>query len=433
MKKLLLIIHFTFSIIHFSFTQDSLRYSQEQGTLEKQRFIDQYDYIARESTKWMPKVFIDRSGNSLALRLGVERKLSSSFSLGVNISTPVGSNSNQKSLIYSETNTELRYYFNIKKRIESGASNDNFSGNYAGLRYGLPLVFKNQLDQPLVILNKPFAISNTLSNRSVGLTIGMQRRYLKKIFFDFSLLLSQTSYQKFILEPNLERRLEKYSVWGFSTELRYGLVFGNWKRGKRTPFKNVMRFYEEERSMLKVDWPLLRIGQNGQNATVRIGYERKIRKSSFSIHVGATQIYNRSYSSGSPFSALNDSIRIPSSARYNSLLSTQSETIITLQGRYNLLQRKNKLANNLSGIYIGANMNYERLSITQRFDNTNLDNDNEQQRLRAGLLLGFQVRLFKNGFIDCYFPLNVDVWRKEPNKRLSISSIPFVTSLGFAF
>ena len=55
---------------------DSLRFSQESGTLQKQRFIDQYDYVfmTKEPTKWIIKMtatdiagssFRDASGSGL--------------------------------------------------------------------------------------------------------------------------------------------------------------------------------------------------------------------------------------------------------------------------------------------------------------------------------------------------------------------------------
>jgi hypothetical protein len=80
---------------------DSVRitHTQEAGTLEKQRFIDKYDYVfmTMEPTKWMLKAYgninnllgseIFRGGHikrTVDFRVGVERKLSPSFSIEIN-------------------------------------------------------------------------------------------------------------------------------------------------------------------------------------------------------------------------------------------------------------------------------------------------------------------------------------------------------------
>ncbi|MCU0341906.1 MAG: hypothetical protein MUE30_18685 [Spirosomaceae bacterium] len=72
MKKLLILstlctawaapLNSTFSPIWGQGGSDSLRYTQETGTLEKQRFIDRYDYVfmTKEPTKWMLRLYLEK-------------------------------------------------------------------------------------------------------------------------------------------------------------------------------------------------------------------------------------------------------------------------------------------------------------------------------------------------------------------------------------
>jgi len=143
---------------------DSVRitHTQEAGTLEKQRFIDRYDYVfmTKEPTKWMLKGYGDiinllasnlfqRSyvNHVVDFRLGAEYKISPSFSIGVDVTrlanrpvTPDGLT--DYSYIYSSsfsknwrTSAELRWYHDMASRIKQGKSSNNFSGNYVSLRY----------------------------------------------------------------------------------------------------------------------------------------------------------------------------------------------------------------------------------------------------------------------------------------------------------
>ena len=134
---------------------DSLRYSQENGTLEKQRFIDQYDYVfmTKEPTKWMLKVGVTRiNGTELSNVggtgiLGVEYKVTPSFSIGFNGGLATNIQFNAMRL---EGETFTRWYYNMNRRIKEGRNANNFSGNYIGLGFlqfynydGLFIVQKN--------------------------------------------------------------------------------------------------------------------------------------------------------------------------------------------------------------------------------------------------------------------------------------------------
>ena len=184
MKKALTVLYSTFCILHRSggpvdilfviltlggissaFAQESsdsvrITHTQEAGTLEKQRFIDRYDYVfmTKEPTRWMLK--IDGNFNNLLssevfqrgflkrvidFRLGIEHKLNSSFSLALdvtrnNISPFTANGLLDYSKIYNSrkhwvTSAELRWYYDMASRIRQGKSSNNFSGNYLSLKY----------------------------------------------------------------------------------------------------------------------------------------------------------------------------------------------------------------------------------------------------------------------------------------------------------
>jgi len=382
MKKLFLLLHLSFIAAHSSLAQaDTLRYSQENGTLQKQYFIDQYDYVfmTKEPTKWMGKFFFGMiptplRGLSLTMQMGVEHKLSPSLSLGLNMTTPAGNGS----LIYSNITTEMRWYYDMKRRMNEGVAANNFSGNYFNLRYDRALVFSNEVRN--FIMKSPqdifpfYSNVNIIPSSQIGAGFGLQRRFLRTLFFDFGLQLTRTTFDKYTLDANQSLRRENYAGWGFSTEWRYGLSFGSWKRGRRKiPTCEVIRCAQDEKGILKLGWPLLHVSQNRQNVVFGIGYERKIAdKSPISVHIDVTQNYSRNYIPDYIGYVFSDSLKkyVPSyTGGYQFVTSSRT---VTLQGRYNLLQRR-QLANNLSGIYVGLNTTYEWITKKHSFDDKNLN------------------------------------------------------------
>ena len=240
--KTIKVLFATLYIIHFSFwakaQSDSLRFSQESGTLQKQRFIDQYDYVfmTKEPTKWIVKMtaqsvhfvgsnytLLQRKNIGITpLWLSFERKISPSFSLQLGASyftrdyLPISENGipivrNLFSSFYNPIPTlgdagvalgsvEGRWYYDLKKRIDVGKSANNFSGNYFGLR--LEKAFNQPLDQNPTELSYA---SNQKYNTDyqfeqfkhrISLVYGVQRRFLKHGLIDFGLHLYRNSYQQ---------------------------------------------------------------------------------------------------------------------------------------------------------------------------------------------------------------------------------------------
>ncbi|TAG22327.1 MAG: hypothetical protein EAZ32_03255 [Cytophagia bacterium] len=456
MKKLFFVLR-TFVIPTFSFVvptiggiltatttasaqTDSLRYTQESGTLKEQRFIDRYDYVfmTKEPTKWMGKILLGMTSNPikgliLNLEIGVEYKLSPSFSLGINATAPSGSSGYYNSLIYNNVNTEVRWYYDMKKRKRA----NNFSGNYFDLHYGRAVVFSNSINDSAPLTMPGGAIlfsvpsSNIIPTRQIGAGFGLQRRFSGALFFDFGLQITHSTFDKYTLDPNQQMRHERYSSLGFLTEWRYGLAIGSWKRNKRKNLTyDIINYYEEQKGMWKLGWPLLQIAPGRQNLILGLGYEHKIAKSPVSIHAEVTQNYDRSLNSNYVGYSFDENLRKHIRVYEGNQQLTRSSTLLALQGRYNLSHRQ-KMVNDLSGIYVGVNSTYEWTTQNQVFDDEKLNSNSSGEIWRAGLLLGFQYRLFKHGFIDAYAPINFTIQKKS--SYLPSVRIPVNIRIGFAF
>ena len=131
-----------------AYAQDDVKVTltEEADTLVKQRFIDRYEnvFMTKVPTRHMFKIglsqyyqsrwFSLKEGNVLtntSLQLGYEFKFLPAFSIAVSghmpfygIDIPINS-AWQNTVI----DTQLRWYVNMRKRIKSGKSANNFSGN----------------------------------------------------------------------------------------------------------------------------------------------------------------------------------------------------------------------------------------------------------------------------------------------------------------
>ena len=432
---------------------DSLRFSQESGTLQKQRFIDQYDYVfmTKEPTKWIVKMtvqsvhfvgsnytLLQRKNIGIApLWLSFERKISPSFSLQLGASyftrdyVPVSENGipiarSPFSSSYNPIPTlgdtrivlgsvEGRWYYNLKKRIDAGKSANNFSGNYFGLR--LEKAFNQPLDQNPTVLSYAGQKYNTdyqfeQFKHRISLVYGVQRRFLKHGLIDFGIHLYRNSYQQirnqvtfldgnntvYSYNPGPDFWKNIQSNWSdvgtrnefaIRTEIRVGLAFGDFKKNPKRPLCDVLRCYDDQKSLFKIAWPSISIGSRLRSVTGNLAYERKIGKSAFSID---TQF---------DFRLMNES---GFSFFFSDLDKAANTTLVaTIQPRYYFTQakriREHGTGSNLSGFYGGLSISGVVQRRAYKFSK-GLDFEINEDRYAYRPVFGYQQKLFSNGFID---------------------------------
>ena len=249
MKKFALFLTVLFSF-KSAFAQDDVKITltEEADTLVKQRFIDRYEnvFMTKVPTRHMVKIGISQYYqvnpfplkdnnilNTTSLQIGYEFKFLPAFSLTLAAHAPYfGTNIPIKN---SWENTvfdgQLRWYFDMKKRIRSGISANNFSGNYLAFSYT-----KAKTDS---------------YSRTIGLKLGFQRRFLNSGFIDFAFALQQDApfFHYGILEN-----------WSFSSQSSFGFAFGDWKRSEKAPLCDLLLCDEQLKQQWKVRLPELSFG-----------------------------------------------------------------------------------------------------------------------------------------------------------------------------
>ena len=480
MKTLLTLSIFLLLGSHGPLAQrDSLRFAQDTGRVEKQRFMDTYDYffMTKEPTKWMLKLTNDgQSFNGFSpFWLRFEKKITPALSVQFGVSptiapvynnnqlggylvgksvmlTPIiGSGIGLNSKLKLATTGEVRWYYDLKKRIAAGESVNNFSANYFSLRYNnvhgvddvrlFPNNFLVSYDGKQWKTNYDFSqIQNQIT-----LQYGIQRRFLRFGLIDFSVGLSRTSSQSYnrkvvfkdgdnsIKPPNTF----KYDFtstwtannpdvnWQLGTNLRLGLAFGDFKKSQKRPLCDVLQCYESEKSLFKVSWPNISLGFRSQFLSGALAYERKLFNSAFSVSVMVE--FMGSF-------AQNQRFQTTSTGSFNGNSSYMGIKSY-LQPRYYFTQarriRKHNGGNNLSGLYGGTSVILSQYNI--QFGDNNKGNLNNS-RVGAGPTIGFQQKLFRNGFFD---------FQTSFTRNIVIGNSNFITNtptelhislnLGFAF
>jgi hypothetical protein len=463
MKKPLLFLYSTFCIAwatpsHSTFAQsDSIRitHTQETGTLEKQRFIDQYDYVfmTKEPTKWMLKAYGNDYGflfnkltfkNLLTAPFGaIEHKLSPSFSIQLegrfqqNIYSPIfnpdfdalGQKYTEAKGLSLQLTGEIRWYYAMAKRIKEGKSANNFSGNYFSLRYGELLANQNrQLTIPngfLMSQNGAY-LTNYLyatPKNEFNLAYGIQRRFFRFGLIDMSINLShktQNIIQQKIIFPNDDNRVianspPQYdllqsdyqpfgnkSSWQIFTKVQFGMALADLKKKSNFSKCDIFRCYENQSRMAKIAWPIMYLSPTYQRLSGALGFEQKLFSSPISFN---------SYLNYNLFNEVNKDTWLYSSSKQSFTRGASRyyylNYALNLQGRYYFLLanriKKGKSGNHLSGFYTGINA---LASGSKNFYESDFLVEGQTQSkhgFSVGLLAGFQQKLFKNGFIDAYY------------------------------
>ena len=326
---------------------DSLQYTEEIQEDSMVQYLTplEYAFMMHEETPWMFKINFAYSNAMGSFRnlLGFEHKIGEAFSLGTGIGFGFkkedfsSSNADLTSREFS-TFLESRWYYNMKQKVSEGKSKKNLSGNYIalGMRYSrvTRTFFFPDFDQNRQIFKAEFI--------SVYSKWGIQRRFLKKGYFDFGL---NTGVEFALNESNTSFFISSY--------IESGIAFAKDKQ-KINPDKicPVLRCYASDRMLLKTNLLglfSLRAGEFGFATTFNpdLVAEFKLGTSPFSLSAGlAVKLF---------YSSLNIDFGDPTNLEY--------EIKPTLEARwyYNLKKRMitGKTGNGFSANYLAIGGLYE--------------------------------------------------------------------------
>lgn len=149
---------------------------------------------------------------------------------------PMGYSSSKKLIFNWSLAAEMRYYYNMKRKMHKKHHSNNFSANYFALKVSKNVMqtgidfyeMRYDMENPLADLNKhPFYDNN------ISLYYGIQRRFLKIFFFDVQLggayrYSSNIAYWNYYSAvPNEPVTSQKFSAPKFVavTNFRLGFAF----------------------------------------------------------------------------------------------------------------------------------------------------------------------------------------------------------------
>lgn len=419
MKNALLTLLFILSGIA-SYAQDSVKvsYSQEADTLVKQRFIDRYEnvFMTKVPTRHMFKVGLsqyyqanafpltdDKILNNTSLQLGYEFKFLPAFSIAVSghvpyfdLHTPF-----KWSIQSTVIDAQLRWFVDMRRRIKSGKSANNFSGNYVALFYNIPGTVQN--------------------DSKIGFKVGFQRRFLNRGFMDFSLAFLQNG--PFFYYGMLDN-------WNISTQAIAGFAFGDWKKAKIGPLCDVLLCDEFMSSQWKVRLPEITVGYYLNRIRAGVAFEQKLMDS-FTLNFQLDAAMNNGF----------NQLKYPQTiygwgdVRYSQVYSRERILNLSVQPRYYVLQKKQRMigrgGNGFSGLYTGLNSEFSYYKGKHSFSNFQTpDLKRETKLIQTGALVGYQLRLFRHGYFDANTSYNF-----QDHLGSSETSFGFRTNvtLGLAF
>ena len=389
-----------------AYSQDStnIRFSEEPDTLTKQRFIDRYEnvFMTKVPTRNMFKLGLsqyyqavpypltdDKTLNNLSLHVGYEVKFLPAFSLALSghfplygIQAPV-----KESLQNTVLDAQLRWFVDMRRRIKNGKSANNFSGNYVALFYNMAGTVD---DDP-----------------KAGIKLGFQRRFLNHGYMDFSFAVFKSvfDYYSYGLATGLQ----------FSTQASFGFALGDWKRSATAPFCDILLCDEFQRQQWKIRLPELTVGYYLNRIRAGVAFERKIKTSPWTINVQLDAAMNRGFNTlryDHTVESYDGNQVTEHTFKFASVYSREKSVIFSVQPTYYFLQKRQQLngkgGNGLSGWYAGLNTEYNYYKGWHGgWELANREFESETNTVQAGPLAGFQLRLFRRGYLDLNTSYNV--------------------------
>ncbi|MCF0057020.1 hypothetical protein [Dyadobacter sp. CY356] len=400
MKKFILSLSMLI-LFKSAYAQDDVKVTltEEADTLVKQRFIDRYEnvFMTKVRTRHMLKVGLsqyyqavpypltdDKTLNNLSLHIGYEFKFLPAFSLALSghfplygVQRPV-----KESIQNTVMDAQLRWFVNMRKRIKAGNSANNFSGNYMALFYNIPGTID---DDP-----------------KAGLKFGFQRRFLNHGFMDFSFALFKSVFDYSY----------GYNLTGlqFSTQASFGFAIGDWKKSATAPFCDILLCDEFQGQQWKIRLPEITVGYYLNRIRTGVGFERKIKSSPWTINVQLDAAMNNGFNNLRYDHEVtvgydsNDHL-ITTTYPYANVYSREKILILSVQPRYYFLQKRQKHngrgGNGLSGWYAGLNTEYNYYKGKHSgWEIPGGDLKSETNIIQVGPLIGFQLRVFRRGYLD---------------------------------
>ncbi|WP_221393002.1 hypothetical protein [Dyadobacter sp. NIV53] len=412
--------------------QDStaIVFKEEIDSLPPVRFIDRYEniFMTKVPTRHMLKVglsqyiqsrpfalYNDKGFKNSNLQIGYEFKFLPAYSIAISGQMPLFGNAIPKTWIIENisVNGQLRWYYDMKKRIMAGKSANNFSGNYLAAEY--------------IYLN------SKTNMRALGLRMGFQRRFLNSGFIDFNIGLRKGL-------PIAQQTLS--AGWGIFTEVSFGFAIGDWKKTSNPSICQLIRCDLKTKQHWKVQIPDIKFGQFQKTLGIGIAYELALGKSplslNFQYNLNLQKAGNYLYGYFSNDWHQGWFARDTRSKEASQLYSIQPRYYFTQKAQ----QRKGKGGNGLSGFYSGINLEYaiyRSSHIAESIYDTHIDVWTPEYTFKvnrnylgAGPLIGVQQRLFKNGYIDFNTSCN---WgpSKEMGFTYNVIRVRANLTVGFRF
>jgi len=289
-----------------------------------------------------------------------------------------------------------RWYFLKKKEIQNGKSGNNLSGLYFGSTIGMqhwqrPGSYR--VTTPDGRNYDPYLKSNFQYST---LNIGWQRRFNKQGFLHLQLGAGIRRNEAFdfpveLLSPDARAYFKQLPKWQSLMTYKVGLGIALGKAEDTLVSEPILQYHQEDVTMWKLDLlPIfLGTGRNTLLSKINIGYERGIKRTSFSLNTNLTYLHygKQDYQ------------------YYDSYLGVQ----ISPRFYYNLSKRQ--AVNNLSANYF---------SIRNQWDIIREYNFNDKKYSFA-LLWGMQRRLFGKMFIN--YELGYQFGNESPFDRYYISDL----------
>lgn len=421
MKKAFISLYLTLCFLHLTLFipiwgqggSDSIRitHTQEMGTLEKQTFVSEYDYVfmTQEPVNYLLKFGpVFNSGNTLSLQYGLEKKIGKSWSINAN--TYLGSLTPRSVGTTFSAEIEPRFYFKLRNRINKGQSANNLNGSYIGLT----------LQHPVIKTKDSSGIFAYRSLGTVGISLGWQRRIGTSFYADLSLQTGFRYTQKAdciggdcgainFEEPRFTPFLMTAARVGIGSTFRRD-------QEHKSEICILTKCYETINQLWKIDLlQLVQIDRYYQSSNLGVEYERSIVPG-WSLNMGLRLRAEK-------FEGIR-SERLGGKISQEYINNSFITSTFSLETRYfpyiRKRQSKEQIENNLSGPFLFLGFNKEQALSGQTLYLKN------PFRVYAGY--GLQYKISQRGFFSMQFGLGP---RIVSSKMLELSSVSSM-KLGFA-
>ena len=375
---------------------DSLRFSEEQGSLTPQRFLTATDYTlgSYQPSKWLLKAnyaalpYDRNSTGSLSYTLELASEVALSPSVSAQATLGYSHQDEQAVRGYWHGRLEARWYKSLSG--SKVAQRFPFTGGYWAVRWA---EYLNRADEA-----ERSQQSFQLPARQFFLTRGVQRRMFGRGFYDFSLNVGWGQERSHIpvfgsgTYPPLEsweRGLRSRFI--VQSEMRLGLALGSLQRNEAMASCEVFRCLEEEQRLLKLDLSrLIYLAPSHARIQLSGAYEHKIRQSAWSLNQELRTEYEY---------ARERHIGWGGSESRSEMKSLTMRYVLEPRYYYGLRKRmaSGRSANNLSGSYVALHSS-NRGEIS--FLSINGVRIAPEFHTAIGAVWGIQKRIFERGFFD---------------------------------